>query len=142
MTKGTLTLGLVLLAFSGCVGEAEGLPSDEAPVYNFAATVAVNPTQLLASQHVSLSLEVTSSSNRAVQADVVLKVISNEKETMYQSRWLDLAFHEHEVWNLTQGFLPDSDAAKKTWVVQIRVTEHATGRVLYDQAVAPLDFKG
>jgi hypothetical protein len=139
MVKGIVALGVLTLAVAGCGGTVGAVPDDFA-TYKFDAKVAVNPTQPLANKRVSFTLEVTSSSNRAVKTDIVLKVISAQGETMYQSNWDDVLFHENEVWNLTQGFLPDSNAAKTAWNVQITVRDHATGDVLFDQAAARLDF--
>ena len=139
MFKGIVTLGF-LCVLTGCAGGEAGALPDDFVTYKFDATVAVNPTQVEANKRVSFTLEVTSSSNRDVKCDVVLKVVSADGETMYESKWDDVLFHEHEVWNLTQGFLPDSNAGKKAWTVQIVVKDHATGEVLYDKAAATLDF--
>lgn len=139
MLKGMVTLGVLTLAVAGCGGTVGTVP-DDFVTYQFDAKVAVNPTQPLANKRVSFTLEVTSTSNRSVQTDIVLKVISAAGVTMYQSTWDDVLFHENEVWNLTQGFLPDSNAAKTAWNVQITVREHATGNVLFDQSAAKLDF--
>ena len=139
MFKGIVTLGFLLVAIAGCKGEAGAIP-DDFITYKFNAKVAVNPTQPISNQRVSFTLEVTSSSNRELKTDIVLKVVSPTGETMYESKWDDVLFHENEVWNLTQGFLPDSNAARTAWAVQIVVKDHATHEVLYDQAAATLDF--
>ena len=139
MSKGMVTLGFLLLALPACKGEAGALPADVVS-YKFNAKVAVNPTQPRASQHVSFNLEVTSASNASVKTDIVLKVVSKENETMYESVWNDVYFHESEVWNLTQGFLPDSDAARKPWAIMILVRNRDTSEVLYNQSIATLDF--
>ena len=139
MLKGIVTLGFLTLAVAGCRGAVGELPEDFV-TYKFEAKVAVNPTQPLANKRVSFNLEVTSSSNRAVKTDIGLKVINPSGETMYQSTWDEVLFHENEVWNLTQGFLPDSNAGKSAWDVQITVKDHATGNVLFNQSAAKLDF--
>ena len=139
MVKGFVTLGFLSLALAGCGGDVGSLPADSV-TYKFDAKVAVNPTQPVANERLTFVLEVTSASNREVKTDVVLKVVSADSETMYESKWDEVLFHENEVWNLTQGFLPDSNAAKKAWTVQIVVKDHVTGEVLYDQAAAKLDF--
>ncbi len=140
MMKRSVALGFLLLALAGCGGgEVGALPADLV-TYKFDAKVAVNPTAPLANRRVSFNLEVTSSSNKAVKTDIVLKVVSKEGETMYQSVWNEVLFHEGEVWNLTQGFLPDSDAARKPWAVKIIVKNLETNALLFDQSIATLDF--
>ena len=140
MGKGLIAVGVLALALTGCGGGVVGeLPADSVS-YKFDAKVAVNPTQPQANKRVNFNLEVTSSSNTSVKTDIVLKVVSKEGETMYESAWNDVLFHENEVWNLTQGFLADSDAARKPWGVKIVVTNIATKEVLYDQTIATLDF--
>ena len=140
MFKGIVTLGFLALAITGCGGEVGALPE---PVvsYKFDAKVVVNPTMPVAKQRVSFSLEVSSSSTAQVKTDIVLRVVNATNETMYESKWEDVLFHEHEVWNLSQGFLPDANALNKAWTVQILVKDHVTGEVLFDQAAATLDFK-
>jgi hypothetical protein len=139
MFKGIVALGFLVLAMSGCGGEAGALPE---PVvsYRFDAKVAVNPTMPVVKERVSFSLVVTSSSTAQVKTDIVLKVVNAANETMYESKWEEVLFHEGEVWNLSQGFLPGSNALNKAWTVQIVVKDHATGEVLYDQAAATLNF--
>jgi hypothetical protein len=140
MSKGLVTLGFLSLALTaGCRGEVGSLP-DDFVTYKFDAHVAVNPTQPVPQQRVSFVLEVTSSSNREVRTDVLLKVVSSDGETAYESKWDNVLFHENEVWNLSQGFLPDSNAGKKAWAVQITVQVHETHEILFDQAVSKLDF--
>ena len=103
MNKGTVTLGFLSLAlFAGCRGEVGGFPV-ELITYKFEAKVAINPTQPVPNRPLNLSLEVTSSSNRAVQTDILLKVVSDGGETLYESRWPEVLFHEHEVWDLQQA---------------------------------------
>ena len=137
--KGSVTLGFLLLALTGCRGVASDLPSDVV-TYKFDAKVSVNPTAPQANRRVSFNLEVTSASSQSVKTDVVLKVVSEQKETMYESVWSDVLFHENEVWNLTQGFLAESDAGRKVWAVKLTVKNHATNEILYDQSLATLDF--
>ncbi len=139
MFKGIVTVGFLALVASGCGGEAGALPQAVVS-YKFDAKVAINPTQPVAKERVSFSLEVTSSSNAAVKTDIILKVVNAKNETQYESNWDNVLFHENEVWNLTQGFLPDSNAINAAWTVQIVVKDHATGEVLFDQAAAKLDF--
>jgi hypothetical protein len=139
MGKGLASLGLLALVCTlGCRGVAGDLPTDLI-TYKFDGKVLVNPAQPVTNKRVSINLELTSASARSVQTDIVLKVVSKEA-TMYESTWDKVLFHENEVWNLTQGFLPDSDANKKPWQVQIQIRDHDSGQVLYDQALARLDF--
>ncbi|MBS1149268.1 MAG: hypothetical protein H6Q89_966 [Myxococcaceae bacterium] len=139
MMKGAVTLGFLLLALTGCRGQAGELP-EEVITYSFDAKVAVNPTMLQTNKRVSFNLEVTSASNRTVKTDIVLKVVSKDGETAYESIWNDVLFHENEVWNLTQGFLPASDAARKPWSVTILVRNQETQEVLFNQSIATLAF--
>lgn len=139
MMKASVTLGFLLLALTGCRGVAGDLPADVI-TYRFDAKVAVNPTAPQANRRVNFNLEITSSSNKSVKTDVVLKVVSKENETMAEVVWTDVLFHENEVWNLTQGFLADSDAGRKPWAVKIVVTNRETNAVLFDQSIATLDF--
>ncbi len=140
MMKGSVNIGLLMLTLAGCSGGVGELGSD-AVSYKFGATVAVNPTQPLPNRRVSFNLEVTSASNRPVNADITLKVVSKENETMYESVWADVYFHESEVWNLTQGFLPHADAARKPWAVRILVKHRNSNEVLFNESIATLDFK-
>lgn len=139
MKKGIVTAAFLLLALTGCGGVAGALPTDDI-TYKFDATILVNPTVPQANQRVLLNLEVTSSSNRPVKTDIYLKVVSAEGETLYESVWNDVYFHEGEVWNLTQGFLPDSDAGKKAWKVNIRVLNQESKLAMYDQSIGTLEF--
>lgn len=140
MGKGIVTLGFLSLALVGCgPGIAGELPADTIS-YSFNAKVAVNPTQPMANRRVNLALEVTSTSNQSVKTEIVLKVVSKEGETMYSTVWSDVLFHENEVWNLSQDFLADSDAARKPWAVRIVVSNTMTNAVLYEQSIATLDF--
>ena len=137
--KGSVTLGFLLLALTGCQGLAGDIPADVI-TYKFGARVAVNPTSPQINQRVSLNLEVTSASSVSVKTDIILTVISKENETMYTSNWESVLFHENEVWNLTQGFLADSDANRKPWAVKILVKNHETGEILFNESIATLDF--
>ena len=140
MLKGSVTVGVLLLALTGCGnGVAGDLPAD-AVKYKFGATLVINPTAPQANRRVNFALEVTSESNRAVKTDIFLKVVSQEGETMYESVWNDVVFHENEIWNLTQGFVPDSDAGRKPWMVKILVRNQDTHEPLFDQSIATLDF--
>ncbi len=139
MMKGSVTVGFLLLALTGCRGEVGALPSDFV-TYRFEAKVAVNPIQPVPNSRVSFNLEVTSASSKSVKTDIVLRVVSQQNEVMYESMWNDVLFHENEVWNLTQGFLADSDAARKPWAVKILVKNLDTNEVLFDQSIATLDF--
>lgn len=139
MMKGTVTAGFLLLALTGCRGVASELPADLVS-YKFEARVAVNPTTPQANRRVSFNLEVISSSTHKVKTDIILKVVSEQNETMYESIWNDVLFHENEIWNLTQGFIPDSDAGRKPWLVKILVRNIATNETLYNQSIATLDF--
>lgn len=140
MMKGSVTLGFLLLALTGCqAGVAGNVPADFV-TYKFDATVLVNPTQPQVNQRVSFTLEVTSDSSVSVKTDIELTVISKEGETMYESTWNEVLFHENEVWNLSQGFLADSDAARKPWAVNLLVRNHASRAILFNQSIATLDF--
>jgi hypothetical protein len=140
MMKGSVTLGFLLVALAGCGNGVAGALPEDLVTYKFDAKVAVNPSAPQANRRVNFNLEVTSSSNKAVKTDIVLKVVSQEGETMYESIWNDVLFHEGEVWNLTQGFLADSDAARKPWAVKITVKNLETNALLFDQSIATLDF--
>jgi hypothetical protein len=140
MRKGTVTVGFLLLALTGCGGGVAGeLPADSVS-YKFEAKVAVNPVAPQPNSRVNFYLEVTSASTHAVETDITLSVVSKENEVMYESVWNEVLFHENEVWNLTQGFLADSDAARKSWAVRIVVKNRKTGEVLFNQTIATLDF--
>lgn len=142
MLKGIVTAVCLAFALTGCgAGPAGDLGENAKTVtYKFAAKVAVNPTAPMPSQRVLLNLEVTSASTRAVKTDIYLSVVSSEGETMYESVWEDVYFHENEVWNLTQGFLANADAAKKAWSVKILVHNKENDLPLFDQSIGTLEF--
>ena len=89
----------------------------------------------------SFTLEVTSGCNRARETDVVLRVMSQDgTRVMYEQVWDLVEFEPTEVWNLTQGFVADSDPGKAPWKVRIVVRDHDTGTVLHEQDAAQLKF--
>lgn len=140
MGKGIVTLGFLSLALAGCYGGVASPLPDDVITYKFDAKVAVNPTVPVVNERVSLNLQLVSSSSRDVKTDIFLKVVNAAGDTIYESRWEDVLFHEREVWNLSQGFKPDASASKSAWTVQITVKDHVTQAVLYDEAAATLDF--
>ena len=139
MSKGLVTAVILSLALTGCgAGVAGDLPTDDIS-FKFDAKVAVNPTVPMPNQRVLLNLEVTSASTRAVKTDIYLTVLNQDGKAVYESLWEDVLFHENEVWNLTQGFLPDSDA-KSSWTVKLRVHNKEANVPLLDRTIGTLDF--
>ncbi len=138
MRKALVTGVVLALALVGC-GPVADIHTEEVS-YKFEATVAVNPTAPQANQRVLLNLEVTSSSNRPVKTDITLTVLNAEGQVKYESLWEDVYFHENEVWNLTQGFLPDSDAGSSKWTMRLKVHNKEANLPLLDQSIGTIDF--
>ena len=138
MWKAPVTAAFLSVALTACAGAADVHTEDVS--YKFEAKVAVNPTAPQANQRVLLNLEVTSSSNRPVKTDITLTVLNAEGQVKYESLWEDVYFHENEVWNLTQGFLPDSDAGKSSWTMRLKVHNKEANVPLLDQSIGTIDF--
>jgi hypothetical protein len=137
--KGNL-IGLAFLALAACgPGSISKLPTDDAH-YDFDAQLLTSPAQLTVNTRVDLNLDVTSTSNRDVKADLVVKVVGADGKVMYQQVWQNVQFNQGEDWNLTNGFLPDSDAGQQTWKVEMQVLDHASQTVLFDEDIGQLDF--
>lgn len=136
--KGNL-IALSLLALAACGGDISKLPADDAH-FDFDAQLLTTPAQPTVGARVDLNLDVTSVSNRDVKTDLVLRVVGADGHIMYQQVWEAVQFNQGEDWNLTQGFFPDSDAGTQKWHVELLVRDHAKGTILFDEAIAQLDF--
>jgi hypothetical protein len=141
--RGPLSIAVAALAcaLSGCGGVVGSLPAEEA-VYSFNASVAVTPDKPVEGLRVNLSVEVTSDCSSPVLADVLLKVVSDADEVLYEQRWDEVNFKPADVWNLNQGFNPTVVNAA-SYKVQLQVRRHDTGELLFDQPeLGRLTFQG
>lgn len=133
-------LSIVCLAtLLGCGGQIGALPKDNA-VKVFEASVVVMPAQPVAGQRVTFDIEVVSDSNLPVLADVELRVLDEQSKPTYQQLWRDVVFNPDDTWNLTEGYLPDTNL-RAEHKVEITVREKSSGAVLFrDDTLATLDF--
>ncbi len=136
--KGTL-IAIAWLGLAACGGQVSKLPSDDI-VYDFDAALITTPTDPTVGAHVSLNLDLTSKSNRDVNADIILRVVGMDGRVMYQQVWSGVEVKQGEEWNLTNGFYPDSDAGRQGWKVELLVRDSAKGVTLFDEDVAQLTF--
>jgi hypothetical protein len=137
--KGKL-IALAFLALAACgPGSIGTIPTDQAH-YDFDAQLLTTPAQPTIGARVDMNLDVTSTSNRDVKTDVVLRVVGADGRVMYQQVWDAVQFNQGEDWNLTNGFYPDSDAGDQKWKIELLVRDHTSQNILFDEAVAQLDF--
>ena len=135
-----LWLSSLSAATLGCSGLA-GPSGTEDVVYEFGASAMVNPTQPQAGQRVTLAIELTSGCSEAVLTDVLVKVISDDAQVLYEQKWGSVSFSPADVYSMTQGFNPVAVNAK-SYKLQIQVVSHDTGALLFEQKeLARLVFK-
>ncbi|MBX7099608.1 MAG: hypothetical protein K1X89_17965 [Myxococcaceae bacterium] len=141
MARVLLACGLVAMLTACGGGTAGEVAAPE--VIDFKAAVEVSPTQPVAGRRVSFTLELKSGCNKRQETDIVLRVESQDgTRVMYQETWDAVDFDPAEVWNLTQGFVADTDPGKQTWRVRIVVKDHGTGLVLHEEDAARVNFTG
>ncbi len=136
--KGTFLVA-ALAVLAGCGGDISKLATDDV-VYDFQASLITTPSAPTVGGRVSMNLDLTSNSNRDLNADIVLRVVGMDGRVMYQQVWSAVDFKQGENWNLTQGFYPDSDAGQQGWKVELLVRDHGKGTTLFDEDVAQLNF--
>ncbi len=65
-----------------------------------------------------------------VNSDVILKVVDDKGNELYRQKWDDVKFQPGEVWNLTQGFTPETTLNGTDWNVVLEVRRADTGELL------------
>ena len=137
--RGALLI-VATLALVGC-GLGEEKPAARPDVFEFKAAVVVTPEKPVPGRRVSLNVELVSACNKKVETDIVMRVVDSAgTRVMYEQTWSSVDFQPTEVWNLSQGFLADSDAAKHQWKVTLLVLNHESGAKLYERDALALDF--
>lgn len=132
---------LSLLALAACTGNAGEIP-DAQPVYAFKASLAMTPQQPTVGTRLNYALNLRSASNRPVRTNLVLTTSSDDGRVINEQRWHDVVFHEEEIWDLSQGFLPDTSASStKNWKVFLQVINKETGEVLHAETLTRFDFR-
>jgi hypothetical protein len=130
-----------LVAMTGCMGAAGEIP-EEQPVYAFKASLAMTPQQPQAGTRLNYALNLRSASNRPVRTNLVLTTSSDDGRVINEQRWHDVVFHEEEIWDLSQGFLPDTSATQtKNWKVFLQIINKETGEVLHAETLTRFDFR-
>jgi hypothetical protein len=135
----TVFPSVLVLLLGGCLGEAAATP-EELARYEFVADVKVNPSTPIAGRQVSFNLELTSRSNQAVVVDVILRAVRANKTTIHEQIWRDVSFRPEEVWNLTQGFVSNTNEKGEASVV-IETREAGTEKTLWMGSGPSITFK-
>jgi hypothetical protein len=131
-------LAIIAIAAAGlltaCGGQAGGLPLDYV-TYGFEARVDVATTDPTPGRRVDLTVAVTSIGNAPVHCDVVLHVVADDGQDIYDQRWDNVLFMPQAQWDLSNGFLPATDV-QKTYHLQVEVRRHDTGELMEQNLMA------
>lgn len=132
---------LVLAAASSCgVGVASPL-EHETQAFDFTVSAVVNPDQPEAGRRVTLSIEVSSDNSEPVVTDVLVRVVSDDQQLLFEQRWDEINFDRVDVYSMTQGFNPVTVHAK-SYRLELQVRRHDTGELLFENPeVTRLVFK-
>ena len=113
-----------------CAGEAGSIP-DDFVTYGFQASVEVATQRPEPGRRVDLIVDVRSTGNTPVNCDVMLKVVSAAADQeIYRQQWQDVKFMPDAPWNLSNGFLPPTDATG-AYKLSVEVRRHTTGELMY-----------
>ncbi len=118
-----------MLFLVGCGGQVSDVIADK-EVVSFEAQLAVSPAQPLPGKRVSLTIDITSRCSKMVNSDVALKVVDDKGNELYRQVWPNVKFQPGEVWNLTQGFTPETTLNGTDWNVVLEVRRADTGELL------------
>jgi hypothetical protein len=130
MGKGLLIIAACAGLLTACGGEAGTIPADYL-TYGFTSTVDVATMNPVPGRPVDFTIAVTSTGNTPIHCDVILHVVSDTGQDIYDQRWDDVLFMPQDQWDLSNGFLPATDV-QKTYHLEVEVRRHDTGELMQD----------
>src|SRR2546423_102911 len=131
-----LLLCALAIAFIGC-GGAIGASNKPPPTsVDFISAVQVTPSVVVPRRRISVNIDLTNTGNLAVDASIDLLVHDAAGGELYTQTWEDVQISAKETWNLTQGFVPPTNAGNGTGSVELVIRGQADDAIYYDEPQA------